>query len=209
MQQRSLEWLEARKGKITASCAYILMQKGRQTNGWSKAAVNYRLRILSERLLPYGEFLFSHESVTMQWGIENEEGAIEVYKKITGLHVEANGFKTMATNPLIGASGDGTVYKNIFDSVPVALLEVKCPYNFVNYVKRRLREDIAPQHFAQMQLGMKVYGVERCDYVTFYPDHPLVIEEIAADKKYQDELVERCEKFLKEVERMEDQLNAA
>lgn len=86
--QNSPEWLELRKGKVTASNAHILLKKGRNaaiSANNSDSGGNY----WSER----GHIL--------------EEEAIEIYESVTGKKVEKLGFITNDKYPDCGYSPDG------------------------------------------------------------------------------------------------------
>lgn len=105
-EQRSPEWFEARKGKITASiaaaclglCPYTSRQEAwRRITGKARGGSNKH----------------------MQWGVEFENDAKASYECETGYLVEETGFWVHPTIPWLGASPDGLVGR-------VGMVEVKC-----------------------------------------------------------------------------------
>ena len=73
-------------------------------------------------------------SPAIEWGIQQEPKAIEVYKQYQhsighdSLSVCRLGFLICRTQPFLGASPDGGVYDPSSNLNPFGLLEVKCPY---------------------------------------------------------------------------------
>lgn len=62
----------------------------------------------------------------MQWGISNEQQAVDLFQETTGLQVEHTGL-WMDGCGYLGASPDGLIGDN-------AIIEVKCPFKYRNKV---------------------------------------------------------------------------
>jgi putative phage-type endonuclease len=136
--QRTDAWIEARKGKITASvaagclglCPYTSRQEAwRRILGTSANGSNRH----------------------MAWGVEFEAKARETYECLTGNLVEETGFWVHPSIPWLGASPDGFIG---FDG----MLEVKCPSHCPD-------NGMVPiHHRIQMLVQMACTGRQWCDY---------------------------------------------
>jgi putative phage-type endonuclease len=135
-EQRTEEWLQARKGKITASvaaaclglCPYTSRQEAwRKIMGKSKGDDNRHTR----------------------WGTEFEATAREAYEVETGNLVEETGFWAHPTIPWLGASPDGLVGRD-------GLAEIKCP--------SKLPLLVPIHHRIQMIVQLAVTERTWCDY---------------------------------------------
>lgn len=117
--QRSEEWFALRKDKLTTSTFSTALGfwKGmRRFELWREKV------FASENQVTEGAQRFA-----MDWGVLNEEAAIERYKSITGREVSSLGFAVHAEERFdwLGASPDGVI-----GCCPEGgILEVKCPYN--------------------------------------------------------------------------------
>ncbi|KAF3779649.1 hypothetical protein EJ110_NYTH29655 [Nymphaea thermarum] len=112
--QRSAEWFELRKNKLTTSSFSTAL-------GFWK---NRRSELWYEKVFEPDVSTFANTSA-MTWGVLNEAAAIERYKSITGHEVGVLGFATHTNEEefgWMGGSPDGLV-------TDVGILEVKCPYN--------------------------------------------------------------------------------
>ncbi|KAE9454701.1 hypothetical protein C3L33_13395, partial [Rhododendron williamsianum] len=116
--QRSEEWFALRRDKLTTSTFSTAL-------GFWKGSRRYELwhEKVFASTLPFSEASKS----AMQWGVLNEEVAVDKYKSITGRDVGSLGFATHAEERFdwMGASPDG-----LLGCFPGGgILEVKCPYN--------------------------------------------------------------------------------
>ncbi|PON43399.1 Restriction endonuclease, type II-like superfamily protein [Parasponia andersonii] len=117
--QRSEEWFALRKDKLTTSTfstALGFWKGQRRLELWQEKVFESETQIIQ-----------GAQRFAMDWGVLNEEAAIERYKSITGREVGSLGFAVHAEERFdwLGASPDG-----LLDCFPAGgLLEVKCPYN--------------------------------------------------------------------------------
>jgi len=85
VEQRSEQWFEMRKGKITSSEIYKIMGKKDLTD----TAKTYLLEKVCEF---YGGFTEPAVGAALTWGTELEPIAIEHYQKLTKLKVDKASF---------------------------------------------------------------------------------------------------------------------
>lgn len=134
--QRSPEWFEARKGKITASLAAAIL--GIDKHKGPLAAFNE----ITGRTTNNGN---KHTS----WGVEFEAQARQDYECVSGNLVADTGFWVHPTLAWLGASPDGLINS-------MGLVEVKCP---------SILPDVVPEaHVVQMAVQLAVTGRQWCDY---------------------------------------------
>lgn len=193
LTQRSTEWHEARKGRITASRLGDLMAKTK--SGYSASRKNYMAELIVEILT--GETPDSYTNQTMQWGIDNEANAKAVYEFITGLDVDDVGFILHPANSRTGASPDGLVGDD-------GMIEIKCP-NTATHIDTLLYGSIPKKYILQMQWQMACAERQWCDFVSFDPrlkdDLCFWKKRINRDQNLIDEIDEEIYEFLREVDR--------
>ncbi|XP_071690932.1 uncharacterized protein [Rutidosis leptorrhynchoides] len=118
--QRSDDWFALRRDKLTTSTFSTAL-------GFWKGKRRYEL--WQEKVFPLDtESVIAPVAMrAMEWGVNNEEKAIENYKRITGREVSSLGFATHSDDKFdwIGASPDGL----LGSGQNLGILEVKCPYN--------------------------------------------------------------------------------
>lgn len=188
IEQRTVEWFQARLGKATASKFNDIM-KGSRLAGWK----NYRADLTSERLtgLPAND---GYTSGPMQWGIDNEPLARLMYELVSGNEVEECGFFQHATLEA-GASPDGLIGTD-------GILEIKCP-NTATHIETLRRRQIPSQYFAQVQGQMWMTGRKWADFVSFDPRLPanarIIIIRVERDEAYIKQLEQTVGSFLIEV----------
>lgn len=144
-QQRSKEWFEKRKGKITGSIAGALL-------GLSpfKSQIN-AIKELKEPVEP-DQFV---KDVIFNYGIQMEHHAIEMFKLETGYDVKETGFHVY--QDWIGASPDGIVLNEQGDEI--GLIEIKCPYSLRDEENPVFKTAVEqPHYYAQMQIEMLSTG---------------------------------------------------
>jgi hypothetical protein len=115
-EQGSVEWLQARAGKVTASRISDVLASIK--SGEAAARRDYKAQLVAEILLgaPQDDGYINAE---MQWGLDNEELARSAYEVHTGTLVDQVGLVLHPTIERAGASPDGLV--------GIAPLELKCP----------------------------------------------------------------------------------
>lgn len=173
MKQRSPEWFEARRGKFTSSRISDLRSR------------RYLWQLAMERLTGR-----SHEptfvSRDMQWGIDHEDEAAELYALLTGRTLRKVGFVDHPSMPNAGASPDRLVNDD-------GLIEIKCPATHTHgdyYIGAAT--DAA--YVRQMQWQLEVTKRAWCDWVSYDPrfeggDIPVGSEIIIRRFKRDDEMI--------------------
>jgi len=159
IEQRSEEWFEIRKGKITSSEIYKIMGK----KDLSDTAKTYLLEKVCEY---FGGFTEPAFGAALTWGTDLEPVAIEHYEKLTELKVEKASF--IPAGEHYGGSPDGLIDKE-------GIIEVKCPYKSSNHFKHGLIDsaekfkDVAPSYYYQCVSNMICAGAQWCDFISFDP----------------------------------------
>ena len=142
MEQRSKEWFQARKGRLTASNVGAVLGLDPFRNRDDVMRMMVREYHGAER-----EF---KGNVATEWGTYNEAGAIAEFEMETGLKVDKCGF--FPYEDWLGGSPDGLIGDD-------ALLENKCPFgkrNDPNPVFKSLDEQ--PHYYAQVQIQLLCTG---------------------------------------------------
>jgi putative phage-type endonuclease len=161
VEQQTAEWLEMRKGRVTASRVADVMavlKKG----GESAARRNYRNELITEMLTGRSAETFVSEA--MMFGIEQEPYARAAYEMKADVMVDPGGFAVHDEIDRFGASPDGLIGSD-------GVLEIKCPTTAVHIgylLAGVVPEDYQPQMLAEMACT----GRKWCDFVSFDPRLP-------------------------------------
>lgn len=159
--QGTAQWLEVRRGKITASrIADVLavLKKG----GEGADRRNYRTELIAERLS--GRTEEHYVSPEMDWGSELEPIARSAYEIATGEMVDTVGFVLHPIFDFAGASPDGLVSED-------GGIEVKCPKTTTHI--KWLQGGIVPEeHQAQCLWNMACCERDWWDFISFDPRLP-------------------------------------
>jgi len=165
LEQGSIEWLNLRLGKFTASNASKIMNnlKG---GSWASDKKTYFWQLLEESLtgLPKPQFV----SDAMIWGKEQENSAREFYMGFNGVQVEEIAFGVHDKYPFVGMSPDGLIGSD-------GLCEFKCPSTRVMLEILDTNEP-NPDYIAQVQFQMWVSERDWCDLCYYDPRLPLDLQ---------------------------------
>jgi putative phage-type endonuclease len=142
-EQGSAQWLEARRGKITASRIGDVLDRLKK-GGEGAFRRNYRIGLLAERLS--GRTEEHYVSPEMVWGKELEDEARAAYEIEAGNMVEQVGFVLHPTFDYAGASPDGLIGND-------GGLEIKCPKTST-HIKWMLEGGVPEEHQAQCLWNM-------------------------------------------------------
>ena len=159
VEQRSEEWFEMRKGRITSSEIYKIMGK----DNFSETAKTYLLEKVCEL---YGGVTEPATGAALTWGTDLEPVAIEHYEKLTKVKVEKASF--ILVGKYYGGSPDGLL-------LPKGIIEVKCPFKSANHFKHGMIntpekfKKIAPNYYWQCVSNMVCAEVEWCDFISYDP----------------------------------------
>ena len=174
LEQGSDEWLQARKGRATASDAKNMLTP---TGKLSKSSIGYMRKLARECVID-DPMQFQGNKFT-EWGHEYETAARIAFSNTTGIVVQEVGFCVNAKNPTLGCSPDGLIANE--DGEYIAGLEIKCPSvdTHVDY----LMEGILPsEHAAQVHWSMMATGLNQWYFMSYFPGlNPLIIK-VEADE---------------------------
>lgn len=168
MEQRTKEWFEARKGRITASSVGAIL---------GHAPYATRDDIMRRMVREYHGAPEEFEgNIATEYGTRNEAGALTEYIMETGNEVEQIGFVTR--EDWAGCSPDGLIGED-------GGLEIKCPFG--------LRKDEAPafktlkeqpHYYDQVQFSLWVTGRKWWDFYQWSPNGTM-LERVEVDELWQ------------------------
>jgi len=171
-EQRTEQWHEARRGRLTGSAAGDVTAKGRGSEESVKRR-DLRMRLALERItgrcLDSGGF----QTAAMKRGIELEPEARSMYEAISGRMVSEVGF--VASNcGLFGYSPDAVIMGG--DRI-VHVVELKCPEWAAHwgYIQTGT---IGKDYVAQICHGFMVTGCESLDWMSYHPDYPEKLQHV-------------------------------
>lgn len=181
MKQRSEEWLEARKGRITASAVGAILG-----NSPHQSRDDVMRRMVREYHGADQEFT---GNIATEYGVANEPGALAQFEIETGFSVDAVGF--IAREDWAGCSPDGLIGGSYG-------LEIKCPFGMRKDevpVFRKLRDQ--PHYRDQVQFSLWV--TERNEWY-FYQWSPFgsAIEVEEVSEEWQAENIPKLRQFYAE-----------
>ena len=174
-EQRTEDWYNIRKGKMTASNAETIIANG-------KGLETYIYNLMAEYYSSAEKE--NYINADMQRGIDLEPEARLEFEFYTGLDVQEVGF--VEYNEFIGVSPDGLIGDD-------GLIEIKCPNDSI-YFKLLLNDNIKPEYIAQMQMQMYITDRQYCYFVSYNPnfEKSLYIKKITRDE----EMIEKLKKGL-------------
>lgn len=180
--QNSPEWHECRRGIVTASRFADVLAKGQ---GITRRKYLYTLagEILTGDVQP------SYTNDAMERGHEMEADAVSLYAFERDVEPVACGFMRRGR---AGCSPDRLIGEN-------GLLEVKSklPHLQLEVLERN---DVPPEHKAQVQGQLWVSGREWCDFVSYWPRLPLFMKCVERDEKYIQTLAQAVADFVGELD---------
>ena len=150
MKQRTSEWFEARRGKVTASRVSALF-------GSPAARHSYLMQLVGQRLGMPEE---NYQSAAMRRGVLLEPDAILAYEIATDYNVIEVGFIDHPSISSFGASPDGLVADGC--------IEVKC-LNVEKHLTVRTHQQPPAEYQWQIHSVMACTGALWCDYVGYHP----------------------------------------
>ena len=186
-EQRTEDWYNIRKGKMTASNAETIIANG-------KGLETYIYNLMAEYYSSAEKE--NYINADMQRGIDLEPEAKIEFQFYTGLDIKEVG--CVELNEYILASPDGLIGDD-------GLIEIKCPNDSI-YFKLLLSNNIKPEYIAQMQMQMYVTDRQYCYFVSYNPnfEKSLYIKKINRDEEMIDKLkkgLERGTQLIKEIKK--------
>lgn len=196
IEQGSLEWMQMRLGKLTASrMSDVLAAKT------TAARRNYIAQLVAERLTGTIGDTFSNSA--MAWGVEHEPLARAEYEILTDTSVEQVAFVDHPSIEWCGASPDGLVLDD-------GLVEIKAP-NTATHIDYLLGQKPPAKYVPQMALQLACTGRQWCDFVSYDPrmpeDHRLFVVRYTPEPSYLETIDKEARAFLAEVAETIDRLN--
>lgn len=178
LEQRSPEWHEARRGRVTASMVGAIL--GVSPHGNRETAMR---RMVRDYLGLPSDF---EGNIATSYGTRNEPGALIEYEMETGHKVQAVGFITR--EDWAGCSPDGLIGED-------GGLEAKCPFGKrkdVNPDFKTIKEQL--HYYAQVQFSM---WVTQRDWWSFFQWSPTSykLDAIARDDDWLDENLPKLRQF--------------
>ena len=163
--QGSPAWREFKLGKVSASRFKVVLTEAktkaaRERGELSVAANKYMLELGAEILTKQDQGIPA--TWAMQWGIDNEPAARDLYSELMGVEVKQVGFVSHPDEPMIGGSPDGLVGDN-------GGLEIKCPANTGVHLAYILGGELPKEHVAQVQGHLWISGRSWWDFVSYDP----------------------------------------
>jgi putative phage-type endonuclease len=174
LEQGSQEWLDVRKGILTASNFFnVITSKGER----SKRLNDYAFDLAASSLLTTAEATFT--SPAMERGNELEPYARQKYCEDSFTTVEEVGIM-LSDCGNYGYSPDGLVDDD-------GLIEIKCPMA-KNHAKYLSQKRCPTEYYAQVQGGLYVSGRQWCDFVSYHPDfeedHILFVHRVERNEEF-------------------------
>jgi len=143
--QRTFEWYEMRKNKLTASSF---------ADALGKSHYNTRNESLLNKIV---DKPFEANPIT-EWGVKYEEVATKFYEHLTGSKIYEFGLIPHPDFPAFGASPDGICDVNSPPEYIGRMLEIKCP------PKRKFTKSVPQNYMMQMQGQLEVCKLNECDF---------------------------------------------
>jgi putative phage-type endonuclease len=194
MDQRSVEWHQARLGHATGSRASDILA-GKDT----QARKGYITQLVTERLTGASQDFYTNAD--MQRGIEVEPVARAAYQASNEL-VDEVGFIKHPTILWFGASPDGLVGSD-------GLVEIKCPRSTTHLEYIQAKKPPA-KYIPQMLAQLSCTGRKWVDFVSFdnrFPEHlQLFVVRFQPSAEELEKFESKVKEFLSEVNNLMEQL---
>jgi putative phage-type endonuclease len=153
-QQKSAVWFQLKLGVISASNA---------SKAVAKVGTDTRMTYMSELAAQVCTGVMEEiSSKYMDWGNQHEDAARSAYEFETGLTVTNLPFVYKDNKFREGCSPDGIVTKD-------KGIEIKCPFNSVNFVKFLAEDKIKPEYDWQYQYTMRIMDADEWDFMQYDP----------------------------------------
>lgn len=191
-------WLEAKKGKVSASKISKLLTNGKGADGLSVGAKSYLLELFAETVAD--DVIEPYISIDMQHGKDEESVAVEELGKLYPFdnieHFGGHQYMFCEYNDFSGCSPDALISNNA--GVYLLGTEIKCPTSKRIHVERVLTvhdNESLKSHdsdiYDQIQHNMLCFGLNEWLFVSFYrymhdPSKRLHVVKITSDAERQE-----------------------
>ena len=184
LEQGTPEWLEARRGIITASTV------GKLLTSTGKVASNETSRALTETLIAErltGQIDYTPPTRDMQRGTILEAFSRDIYSEHYAPVTEVGFGKLETPTYTLGASPDGLVGDD-------GGWETKSPRARTHL--RTILEDRIPDHYmAQVQTCLLVFQRKWWDFSSYVPGMPYYVTRVFPDPRWQEAIIAAAEQF--------------
>jgi hypothetical protein len=185
-EQGTAEWFAARCGIVTASEFQTLLMKGKG-GGVSLTRQTYMRKLAGEIIT--GEPSEGFSNTNTERGKAMEPEARDLYAFMADCEPQQVGFiksgrKGASPDSLIGDKG-GLEIKTRLPHLMIELLE---------------KDEVPPEHIAQIQGGMWVGEREWWDFVAYWPKLPLFVKRVYRDEAYIKTLASAVNQFNEELD---------
>lgn len=192
-EQGSPEWWACRLGIPTASEFSTVMAKGKdgkKDGSTSRTRMKYMRRLVGERIT--GEAVESYTNADMERGKEMEAQARDFYAFMHDAAPQRVGF---IRNGEMGCSPDSLLGADGGLEIKTAIPEIQ--------IDRLERNDLPPEHKAQVQGSLWVAEREWWDFISYWPRLPLFVMRVYRDEAYIREIEREVSAFLDEFHALE------
>lgn len=168
-QQGSLGWHQLKLGVLSSSNAYKIVAKQDSDTRWT-----YLYELVAQIASGVIEEI---NSKYLEFGKAHEDAARANYEFLTDEQITPVAFIFKDESFRTGCSPDGIISEK-------KGLELKVPFNVVQYVKFLCEEKIKSEYVHQCQFSMWVTGADEWDYCNFAPlmkVHPMKIVTLKRD----------------------------
>jgi hypothetical protein len=179
IEQRSPEWLECRRGLVTASNFQCLMTTKTEDR---KGRTSYLRRLAAEIIT--GEAAPEYDNADLRRGREQEDDARRAYELVTDAEVRRVGIGINDEHGGFGASPDGLVG----DDGGLELKSMRADL----LIGVLSKGEVPSEHVAQVQGNMLCFNRSWWDLVIYAPKMPLARWRVPRDAEY-------CARLAKEI----------
>ena len=185
MLQGSDDWLEARRGMVTASVVRQLVTARTikpASNDYSRALT---AQLVAERITGHVDPVYVNDD--MLRGHEEEPRARDLYSERYA-PVRESGFMVREEKGWrLGYSPDGLVGDD-------GLIEVKAP-RAKKHLTTILSGEVPEDNMAQLQAGLLVSGREWIDFISYFGGMPMWVKRVYPDQRWFDAIVTAVMQF--------------
>ena len=203
LQQRTVAWHAARKGKLTASnigAVLGLCPWTSRLQAFNRAAGidKFLGKEFNDALgrpcepNPFLRFVCGVGNDATRYGTANEPNGILAYSAHTGNMVQNTGLHVHKDTDWLAGSPDGVIGEE-------GLLEVKCPY-WPKKDGSRVHKEIPTYYYMQMNMCMECADREWCDYMCWSPQG-YKIYRVTRDRELHEKMMPHYLKFFAALQR--------
>lgn len=185
LEQGSDEWLEARRGILTASVVGKLITPSTLKTADNDTSRGVVLTLAAERITGHVDYV--HPTFDMQRGTDDEPVARAVYAEHYAPVEEVGFIRLDADDYTLGFSPDGLVGDD-------GLIEIKSRRPQGQLIAF-LSDKVPTANMAQLQAGMLITGRKWIDYVSFSAGLPLYVKRVYPDPDWQNAIITAARDF--------------